>query len=61
MDKPVTTLKFPQSVPQSINLQIAYELVMDAVDGNGISNAQKIAVLELAKHQILSSMIEDMK
>lgn len=57
----MTTLKFPQGVPQSINLQIAYELVMDAVECNDISNAQKIAVLELAKHQILSSMIKDMK
>jgi hypothetical protein len=28
----MTTLKFPQLVPQSINLQIAYELVQDAVE-----------------------------
>ena len=57
----MTTRKFPQLVPQSINLQIAYELVQDAVEGNELSNAQKIAVLELVKSQIISKMIEDMK
>lgn len=57
----MTTLKFPQALPQSLNLQIAYELVMDAVDCNELSNAQKIAILELAKHQILTEMVEDMK
>lgn len=55
-------LAFKQALPNSADtLQEAYKVVRDAVNNSCISNAHKIAVLELVKREIMDEIMDALK
>ena len=55
-------LAFKQALPNSADtLQEAYKTVRDVVNNSGLSNAHKVAVLELVKREVMDEIMEAMK
>lgn len=55
-------LAFQQALPSSADkLQDAYKTVKGCINESGLSNAHKIAVLELIKREVMDEIIEAMK
>ena len=58
----VLVLAFQQALPSSADkLQSVYKTVKDCINTTGISNAHKIAVLELVKREVMDEVMEAMQ